>query len=147
MKCCQTNTVVFSSCSFCSSDERGPSLYGSPLINQKLLTLGNRPLSSSSRLPVVVFSHGYSSKRTGSTALSCDLASHGFIMACVEHRDRSACTTVRKIPKPGAPGEYEDEWIPLTMVGAGKKKRAEEFPLRMRQVKSSKIYHLHVNFW
>ena len=77
--------------------------------------------------------------RTGSTALSCDLASHGFIMACVEHRDRSACTTVRKIPKPGAPGEYEDEWIPLTMVGAGKKKRAEEFPLRMRQVKSSKF--------
>ena len=83
--------------------------------------------------------------RTHSTALSCDLASHGIVLACVEHRDRSACTTVRKIPKPGAPGEYVDEWIPLTMFGAGKKKRAEEFPLRMLQVKSSKIHHLHAH--
>ena len=142
MKCSQTNTVLLSSCSFCSSDERGPSLYGSPLINQKLLTLGNRPLSSSSCLPVVVFSHGYGSIRTSSTALSCDLASHGFVLACVEHRDRSACTTVRKIPKPGAPGEYEDEWIPFKMFGVGKKKQTEEFPLRMRQVKLSKMYHV-----
>ena len=116
------------------TDERGPSLYGSPLINEKLLTPGNRPVSSSSSLPVVVFSHGYSSMRNHSIALSCDLASHGYLMACVEHRDRSACTTVRKIPKPGAPGEYEDEWIPITMVGAGRKKRAQELPLRMQQV-------------
>ena len=49
--------------------------------------------------------------RTGNTALCSELASHGYVLACVEHRDRSACTTVRKIPKPGAPGEYEDEWI------------------------------------
>ena len=67
---------------------------------------------SSCKLPVIVFSHGYNDIRTSYTALNCDLASHGYLMACVEHRDRSACTTVRKIPKPGAPGEYEDKWIP-----------------------------------
>ena len=60
---------------------------------------------------MVVFSHGYSDIRTGCTALNSDLASHGCVMACVEHRDRSAGITVRKIPKPGAPGEYDDEWI------------------------------------
>ena len=65
------------------------------------------------KLPVIVLSHGYNNIRTSYTALSCELASHGFVLACVEHRDRSACTTVRKIPKPGAPGdEYVDKWIP-----------------------------------
>ena len=88
-------------------DVRGPALYGSPLISSK----ASSDHVSSCKLPVVVFSHGYSDIRTGCTALNCDLASHGHVMACVEHRDRSAGITVRKIPKPGAPGEYEDEWI------------------------------------
>ena len=66
-----------------------------------------------SSLPLVVFSHGYSAMRADYTGLSCDMASHGYVMACVEHRDGSACTSLRKVPKPGTPGEYTDEWIPI----------------------------------
>ena len=72
-------------------------LYGAPL------------RSVNSTYPVVVVSHGMTGMRTVHTALCSELASHGYVLACVEHRDRSACTTVRKIS--GAPGEYEDEWI------------------------------------
>ena len=88
-------------------DIRGPALYGTPLIGSENIS---DPVSSC-KLPVIVFSHGYGDFRTSCTALNCDLASHGYVMACVEHRDRTAGVTVRKIPKPGAPGEYEDEWI------------------------------------
>ena len=83
-------------------DTRCPALYAAPLAREMKTTCSH---------PVIVFSHGVGAIRTSYSALSCELASHGYVLACVEHRDRSACTTVRKIPKPGAPGEYQDEWI------------------------------------
>ena len=92
---------------------------------------------SSSSLPLVVFSHGYSAMRAEYTGLSCDLASHGYVMACVEHRDQSACTSLRKVPKPGSPGEYTDEWIPVLFVGKGRQNREREMPIRMQQVCTS----------
>ena len=98
-------------------------LYGAPLI------------SVNSTYPVVVVSHGMGGMRTAHTALCSELASHGFVLACVEHRDRSACTTVRKIPKPGAPGEYEDEWISFIPFEGKWLKDSTQVNFRNKQVR------------
>ena len=40
----------------------------------------------SSPLPVVMFSHGVAGMRTTYSAACCDLASHGYLVAAIEHR-------------------------------------------------------------
>ena len=113
------------------SDTRCPALYAAPLTREMKTTRSH---------PVIVFSHGVGAIRTSYSALSCELASHGYVLACVEHRDRSACTTVRKIPKPGAPGEYQDEWLSMTYPGGKLSiKSLRQLPERRRQVSCYRI--------
>ncbi|MFH4982350.1 hypothetical protein AB6A40_009059 [Gnathostoma spinigerum] len=68
------------------------------LVGEKRIAAGwQKPLFVQSddqmRFPLVVYSHGLSSCRLFQSAFCSSLASHGFIVAAVEHRDRSACWT------------------------------------------------------
>ena len=69
---------------------RSPTLYGASIIPKATLLSASRttaaPPTSLALLPVVVFSHGLAAMRTTYTGICCDLASHGYVVASVEHR-------------------------------------------------------------
>lgn len=51
------------------------------------------PCPNCKKFPVVVFSHGLGGNRTTNTTMCTELASQGFIVAAMEHRDGSASMT------------------------------------------------------
>ena len=65
--------------------------------------------------PVIVVSHGLGSKRMGYSAICEDMASHGYVVAAVEHHDRSASLSFHRVPGPGVEegqyDQYTEEWI------------------------------------
>ena len=49
-------------------------------------TCGDANGSSAPSFPVIVFSHGLGAMRTTYSGICCDLTSHGYVVASVEHR-------------------------------------------------------------
>uniref|UniRef100_UPI0037E729C7 platelet-activating factor acetylhydrolase isoform X1 n=2 Tax=Semicossyphus pulcher TaxID=241346 RepID=UPI0037E729C7 len=101
------------------------------------------PFKSDGKCPVVIFSHGLGAFRTLYSAICAELASQGFIVASVEHRDQSASATFyyrekaesekRSEPKASAPDHNNmvKEWMYYRSLRHGE----SEFPLRNKQVK------------
>lgn len=93
-----------------------------------------RSSSLSEQFPVIVFSHGMAGMRTTYSAICCDLASHGYVVASVEHRDQSACLSLSRVPvgtvRDGQQQQYRDDWIPFYFLP----KEEPEFPIRHKQV-------------
>jgi len=56
------------------------------LTGQNIPALYGAPVETSTPLPVIVFSHGVAGMRTTYSAVCCDLASHGYLVAAIEHR-------------------------------------------------------------
>lgn len=110
----------------------------------KIPAAWNAPFKPNGKYPVVVFSHGLGAFRTLYTAICAELASHGFIVAAVEHRDESASATYfyqekpeaeRQEVSPGGSPEAPDNLVAEWMYYRPLKPGELEFPLRNKQVK------------
>ncbi|XP_070548085.1 platelet-activating factor acetylhydrolase-like [Ptychodera flava] len=87
------------------------------------------PSELKSTFPVVVFSHGLGANRTTYSSVCLNLASQGFIVAAVEHRDQSASATYY-LHQSDDSEELIEQWVPYERPIPGQ----DEFPLRNRQV-------------
>ncbi|KAG6931305.1 platelet activating factor acetylhydrolase 2, partial [Chelydra serpentina] len=95
----------------------------------------NGPFKScGSRYPLIIFSHGLGGFRTIYSAVCAEMASRGFLVMALEHRDHSACTTYFCKAEAGGSDSLEaglqEEWIPFRRVQEGRK----EFHFRNPQV-------------
>lgn len=103
------------------------------------------PFKCNEKCPVVIFSHGLGAFRTLYSAICAELASQGFIVASVEHRDESASATYYfrektesekanknvAIASAAAQDHLVREWIYYRNLQHGE----SEFSLRNKQVK------------
>ncbi|XP_056419862.1 platelet-activating factor acetylhydrolase isoform X2 [Hyla sarda] len=98
----------------------------------------NAPFKPGEKYPLVIFSHGLGAFRTLYSAICIGLASHGFVVAAVEHRDESASATFYFRERSSADScEEDEECEPLEevwMYNKLPKPGADEFPLRLEQV-------------
>ncbi|KAM9839954.1 platelet-activating factor acetylhydrolase [Aulostomus maculatus] len=94
------------------------------------------PFQSNGKCPIVIFSHGLGAFRTLYSAICAELASRGFIVASVEHRDLSASATFffrekMEAEKASCPDKLAKEWMYYRPLQPGE----NEFPVRNKQVK------------
>ncbi|XP_054269410.1 platelet-activating factor acetylhydrolase-like [Macrosteles quadrilineatus] len=91
------------------------------------------PASHSERkekLPVIIFSHGFGAARYFCSAMLLELASQGYVVASLEHRDTSACATY--FYKSAAHRDKDERtWIPHAKLEIG----PQHYELRRKQVR------------
>ncbi|XP_076873576.1 platelet-activating factor acetylhydrolase [Brachyhypopomus gauderio] len=109
----------------------------------KIPATWNAPFKADGKYPLIIFSHGLGAFRTLYSAICVELASQGFIVAAVEHRDESACATYYFKEKTGkntppshqtfqpVSDNLEEQWMYYRPLKPGE----SEFPLRNKQVK------------
>ena len=72
---------------------------------------------TATRFPLIVFSHGLCGSFFIYSGTCCDLASHGYVVGSVEHKERSSCIALHRVPGPrvqeGDYDHYTDEFIPF----------------------------------
>nr|XP_006626068.1 PREDICTED: platelet-activating factor acetylhydrolase isoform X1 [Lepisosteus oculatus] len=119
----------------CLSERIFNYLYGSFTIP----TAWNAPFKPADKYPLIIFSHGLGAFRTLYSAICIEIASRGFIVAAVEHRDESSSATFYFKEKSNrteqeqlviSPNNFEEEWIYYRTLKQGE----PEFPLRNKQV-------------
>ncbi|KAM9339711.1 platelet-activating factor acetylhydrolase [Symphorus nematophorus] len=103
------------------------------------------PFKSNGKCPVIIFSHGLGAFRTLYSAICAELASQGFIVASVEHRDQSASATYYFREKteserandnvPRTSASVQDNMVREWMYYRPLQHGESEFPLRNKQVK------------
>merc|ERR1719391_45394 len=76
-------------------------------------TVGDTPVPE--RLPLIVFSHGYTATRLAYSTLLTEIASHGYYVAAIEHGDGSAGTRMLR----GSP-EEKIAWMDYNPPKSGK---------------------------
>ncbi|CCD70130.1 1-alkyl-2-acetylglycerophosphocholine esterase [Caenorhabditis elegans] len=91
--------------------------------------IDNAQLSTKSdKWPVLVFSHGLGGSRTFYSTYCTSLASHGYVVAAVEHRDSSACWTYKLVEKNGT---LVEKPMKIKLVDRNDK---DQFKIRNEQV-------------
>ncbi|KAG8451308.1 hypothetical protein GDO86_003504 [Hymenochirus boettgeri] len=91
----------------------------------------NIPLESGiDKKPLIIFSHGLGAFRSMYSALCMELASNGFLVAVLEHRDGSACATYHFTDPAQTDTPLQEVWVPFRKVEVGTK----EFYLRNYQL-------------
>lgn len=103
------------------------------------------PFKSNEKCPVIIFSHGLGAFRTLYSAICAEMASQGFIVASVEHRDQSASATYYFCEKPESErsnasltkssGATQQNLVKEWMYYRALRHGESEFPLRNKQVK------------
>lgn len=111
----------------------------------KIPAAWNASFKPDGKYPVIIFSHGLGAFRTLYSAICVEMASQGFIVSAVEHRDESASATFsfREHTEPGTKKHVscdiskpvsenlEEDWMYYRALKLGE----EEIPLRNKQVK------------
>ncbi|NP_990300.2 platelet-activating factor acetylhydrolase precursor [Gallus gallus] len=96
----------------------------------------NAAFKPGEKYPLLVFSHGLGAFRTIYSAICIEMASQGFLVAAVEHRDESASATyfckkkADSEPEEDQTSGVEKEWIYYRKLRAGEEERC----LRHKQV-------------
>uniref|UniRef100_A0A8C2BAA7 Platelet-activating factor acetylhydrolase n=1 Tax=Cyprinus carpio TaxID=7962 RepID=A0A8C2BAA7_CYPCA len=111
----------------------------------KIPAAWNASFKPDGKYPVIIFSHGLGAFRTLYSAICVELASQGFIVAAVEHRDESASATfyfrehtepgTKKHPSCDIAKPVSDNLEEVWMYYRPLKPDENEFPLRNKQVK------------
>ncbi|XP_039387850.1 platelet-activating factor acetylhydrolase isoform X4 [Mauremys reevesii] len=96
----------------------------------------NAAFKPGEKYPLIIFSHGLGAFRTIYSAICIEMASQGFIVAAVEHRDKSSSATYYHKENPVCEAQEEatenpnEEWIYYRKLKRGE----QEFPLRHQQL-------------